>query len=154
MTVHLLLRVPLMTRVEGRAFNTIEAHNQVVEKIGRVSLAKFGSPGTLARSEELKAQIYEGIETLLILAAKRDDRFLGYQSRLTAVHYGKPDKTILGISPPYYAKLGSPADLWFTVISPFVTAALKDFRLATNRRPVLEVMSECRTSSMLVERGS
>jgi hypothetical protein len=150
--VHLVLRVPLITRVQGRPINTIEAHNEIIEKMGRVSLAKFGQAGTRARSEKLKAQIERGVETLLILVVKQGARHLGYQSPLASIHYGKPDNQILSVAPPYYATLG-PAGLWFIVTSPFVTSNLDDFRLATNRRPVANVVSECRTSAMLVERA-
>jgi hypothetical protein len=80
--VHLLLRVPLETRVQGKRINTIEAHNEIIEKIGQVALAKFGQPGTLARSEKLKAQIERKVETLLILVVKRGARHFGYQSPL------------------------------------------------------------------------
>ena len=150
---HLVLRVPLRTHIDGRTFDTVEAHNKVVDKIGRVALAKFGNPGTLARVETLKAQIEQGVETFLVLVVKQNNRFFGYQAGLTSVHYGAPDRKIIRIAPPYYSDLGLSADLWFTVASPFVACALRDFRLSTNHRPLLDVIRECRTASMLVEKA-
>jgi hypothetical protein len=150
--VHLVLRVPFVTRVNGSRIHTVDAHNEIVQKMGRVALSKFGKPGTLGRSERLKAQIERGIETLLILVVKQGARHFGYQSPLASIHYGKPNSEIVTIAPPYYAKLVKPAGLWFIVTSPFLASSLKDFRLATNRRSLADVVSECRTSSMLVER--
>ena len=103
---HLVLRVPPNTRIEGGTFDTIEVHNNLIEKVGQVALAKFGKPGTLARVEKLRAQIALGIETYLILVIKRDDRFFGYHAALTALHYGKPSTKILSIAPRYYGNLG------------------------------------------------
>jgi hypothetical protein len=153
-TDHFLLRVPLMTRVEGRAFNTVDAHNQVVAEKGRVAIAKFGSPGTFARSQRLKAQIDQGTATFLILVTKSGARFLGYRSQLTSIHYGKPDSKLLEFAPPYYADLVETSELWFIAASPFLATALDGFRLSTNHRPVMDVITECRTSSMLVEKDA
>jgi hypothetical protein len=150
MPIHLVLRVPLMTRVDRRSFSTIDAHNEVAEATGRVALAKFGNPGTASRVEKLKAQIEEGIQTLLILVVKRDDKFLGYQAPLSTVHHGQPGE-LATLAPAYYAKLGETPRLWFVVNSPFLRSELAGLRLATNHRPLVAVMSECRTATMLVE---
>lgn len=150
MPTHFVLRVPLMIRVDGRSFGTIEVHNEVVKATGRLALAKFGNPGTVSRVEKLKAQIEEGIETLLILVVKRDDKFLGYQAPLSTIHYGQPG-VLASLAPAYYAKTGETSRLWFVVNSPFVRSELASFRLVTNHRPLVAVMSECRTATMLVE---
>lgn len=150
MAAHFVLRVPLMTRIDGKSFSTIEAHSQVIEKSGRVAIAKFGNPGPAARYDALKTQIAEGAETLLILVVKRDDNFLGYQSPLGDVRHGDPGELVRWV-PPYYAKLGEPPRLWFLVTAPFQRAQLAGFRLSSNRRPVVDVMRQCRTASMMVE---
>jgi hypothetical protein len=82
--VHLVVRVPLITKVNGVSLDTVKAHNESVIAQGRVSIAKFGSPGTRARCERLGSQIGNGSETFLILVTKQGDRFLGYRSRLTS----------------------------------------------------------------------
>ena len=150
MPTHIVLRVPLITRVDGRSFETIEAHNDVVKATGRLALAKFGNPGTASRVDKLKAQIEEGIETLLILVGKRGDTFLGYQAPLSKIQYGQPG-VLAALAPAYYAKTGETSRLWFVVNSPFVRSELASLRLVTNHRPLLAVMSECRTATMLVE---
>jgi hypothetical protein len=82
-SIHLVVRIPLVSRVRGRAIDTIEAHNEVANKLGTVTVAKFGKPGTVKLVEKLKERIGR---TYLILVAKRDDRFLGFQSLLSSVH--------------------------------------------------------------------
>jgi hypothetical protein len=152
-TVHLVVRVPRISRVNRITVDTVRAHNETLVALGRVAIAKFGNPGTRARCDRLRAQIDSGLETLLILVTKRGEQFLGYKSRLTSVHYGKADNVILAGAPKYYSDLGKDAKLWFTVIAPFETINLEQFSLASNRRPLLEVMRECRTASLLVEKG-
>jgi hypothetical protein len=149
--VHFVLRIPLVTRIHGRSFDTVEAHNQVIRLIGRVAIAKFGSPGTLGRCERIRSQIGNGIETLLILVAKQGDRFRGFQSRLSSIHYGKPSAEIVNIAPDYYAGQEWP-ELWFIASTPFVSCALEGLCLLTSQRPLLDVIRECRTASMLVEK--
>ena len=148
---HLVLRVPLTTPVDGRPINTLDAHNEVARRTGRVAVAKFGQPGTKLRAEVLRTQIRQQRKTWLVLVSKRGSQFLGFQAPLISVHHGMPTPDIRKIAPPYYEKLDQVAELWLTVEGPFVAADLRRFRLATNQRPLLEVISECRTSSMLVE---
>lgn len=150
MPTHFVLRIPLMTRVDGRSFSTIEAHNDVAKANGRLALAKFGNPGTGSRVDKLKAQIEEGTETRLILVVKREDKFLGYQAPLSAIHHGKPG-ALASLAPTYYAKTGETPLLWFVVNSPFTRCELAGLRLVTSHRPLVAVMGECRTATMLVE---
>jgi hypothetical protein len=155
MTVHFVLRVPAITRIRGlRPLDTVEAHNEAAKKVGRVALAKFGQPGTAKRCELLTHQIKAGIETLLLLVVKRGTRFYGFQSSLTSVYYGRQNEKLLTAAPAYYRDLNDAASLWFIVDHPFEACDLKTFRLSTNGRPLLDVVSECRTSSMLVEKIS
>jgi hypothetical protein len=153
-TIHFVLRIPLITKINGRSFHTVEAHNQVIQSSGRVAMAKFGNPGTLARYEKIKNQIENDVETLLILISKQGTQFFGHQSRLSSIHYGKPSPQIAGIVPDYYRAEDWLARLWFVVSYPFMSCALEGFCLCTNHRPLLDVVRECRTSSMLVEKCS
>jgi hypothetical protein len=151
-TAHFALRIPRITRVEGQNIDTIEAHNEVAKKFGQVALAKFGKAGANTRFEMLLHQIESGSETLLILITKQGDHFLGYQSPLSSIYRGNPTAIIRRAMPAYYSKLDQIGTLWFSVDSPFTRVDLTKFRLLTNRRPLLEVISTCRTPSMLVER--
>ncbi|WLB48302.1 hypothetical protein QIH93_10080 [Bradyrhizobium ottawaense] len=87
------------------------------------------------------------------MVTKQGGQFLGYKSRLTSVHYGKADDILRAGAPAYYDDLGEQAKLWFTVIEPFEPADLGQLSLASNGRPLLEVMRECRTASLLVEKN-
>jgi hypothetical protein len=123
--------------------------------MGRVAVGKFGSPGSRARSERLKEQIENQVETLLILVATqgiaKEKRYFGFQSRLSSIHHGNPSAEILSIAPDYYTELPR---LWFTTSTPFVSCSLEAFCLSTNGRPLLDVIRECRTPSMLVEKSA
>jgi hypothetical protein len=149
---HFVLRIPLITKVYGRSFNTVEAHNQKIHSSGRVAIAKFGDPGSRARYERIKNQIDNNVETLLILVSKQGARFLGYQSRLSSIHYGKPSAEIIALAPDYYRAEEWPGRLWFVVSSPFMSCALQGLCLSTNHRALLDVVRESRTASMLVEK--
>jgi hypothetical protein len=147
--VHLVVRIPLVSRVQGSSINTVEAHNEVAKKLGTVTVAKFGKPGALDLVEKLTQQMGR---TSLILVAKRDSHFLGFQSRLSSVVRGKPTAKMMSTAPTYYANIREVAGLWFTVTGPFTDCDLAVFRLSSNQRPLLDVLRECRTPSMLVER--
>lgn len=148
---HIALRVPLVTSVGGHKFSTVEIHSRIVEARGRVALAKFGQAGTDARVGQLQAQIERGVRTLLILITKREKEFIGYQSELRSVHRGKPTLEILSAAPEYYSQLDLDPQLWFLLENSFKQTDLAKFRLTTTQRPLIDVISECRTSSMLVE---
>jgi len=149
--VHLVLRISMMAQIGRRRFNVVDAHNEMVEKQGSVTIAKWGQSGTLARADRLQKQVKNGSETLLILVAKRGGQFHGFQAPLSGVHIGKPTAQIKAISPPYYEQLGEASSLWCTVSRSFVPADLQNLHLASNGRPLLDVLGECRTSSMLVK---
>lgn len=151
-TLHLLLRVPLVTRVAGDAINTVDAHNEVIRRLGQAWIAKFGTPGTEERANTLKFQIEQGRKTFLVLVAKRGMRFLAHEAPLVSIHYGRADSQILKLAPEYYSRLDQSAALWLAVRRLLQLSDLARFRLASNQRPIVEVLSECRTASMLVER--
>jgi hypothetical protein len=149
--LHLAVRVPLMTRVGIQSISTVLSHNEIIDRFGRFALAKFGQPGTSARAQALQRQIEQGQTTLLVLIIKRSNRFIGYQCRLVSVHRGPPTSEIKSIAPTYYRELGIEAALWLIADSPLVTCDLKKFCLSTSQRPLIEVIRECRTASMLIQ---
>jgi hypothetical protein len=150
-TVHLVLRVPLVTRFNGQKLNIIDAHNEVVCKARQVALGKFGTPGSVERVKILNTQIERGRKTYLILVAKDGARFVGFNSPISSVYLGKPNAQMLSIAPAYYRKLYETQLLWFTVRSVFTPCDLQGFHLSSNGRPLLDVLNESRASSMLVE---
>jgi hypothetical protein len=154
--MHFLLRVPRLTRIEGYAaltINTIDAHSKTIQELGRAAIAKFGKPPAASTVELLKKQIKEEKRTYLILVVKSVTRktYLGYQTEIVSICLGAPTDEIKNSAPTYYRELGYAARLWFTVHTPLAPSDLSRFRLVTNKKPVLDVLSKCRTPSMLVE---
>jgi hypothetical protein len=155
--MHFLLRVPRLTRIEGSAaltINTIDAHSKRIQELGRATIAKFGKPPPASTVERLKKQIKEGKRTYLILVVKSAGTrktHLGYQTEIASIRLGAPTDEIKNSAPTYYRELGYGAGLWFTVDAPLAPSDLSRFRLVTNKKPVLDVITKCRTPSMLVE---
>jgi hypothetical protein len=106
------------------------------------------------RAERLNDQIRSGRETLLLLVTKAGALFRGFQAPILSVHLGQPSTEILRIAPPYYANFHENPRLWFVVGSPFLESQLTKFRLLSNDRPLLDVVRETRTSSMLIHQES
>jgi hypothetical protein len=159
--VHFLLRVPPVTRIEGHAalaVNTIDAHSQVIQELGHATVAKFGRPATAYTVERLQRQIKKGIRTRLILVVKTNDTrrktYVGYQSEIGSVRLGSPTEELRKAAPTYYRLLAYGAGLWFTVCASFKICDLTKARIASNKKPVLEVLRTSRTPSMLVEIAS
>ena len=149
-SVHFALRIPRISQIRGQKINTIEAHNEVIVKAGRVALAKFGAPGTKERIQKLELQIEKGITTRLILIAKNGNDFFGYQSPVTVVYRGPPTASLTALAPPYYRNLDTEGSLWFVVESVFTRVDLNGFLLNSSGRRLSDVVKECRTSAMLV----
>jgi hypothetical protein len=156
--VHFLLRVPWVTRIEGhptRAINTIDAHSKKIRELGYSTVAKFGRPSPAHTIQRLNKQIHEGRCTRLILVVKtvvkRGITFVGYQSEISSIRAGPPTTEIKVSAPSYYQELSYAAGLWFIVRTPFAICDLTKLYLASNKKPVLDVLSKCRTPSMLVE---
>lgn len=155
--VHFLMRVPRVTFVEGQrpggshshAINTIDAHSEVIQASGHVAIAKFGAPNP--RVERLQKQIQEQVPTYLILVFKRGGKFIGFKSLISAIRLGTPTAEIKNSAPSYYREFSYSAGLWFVVEGPLQICDLTKLQLASNKKPLLEVLSASRTPSMLVE---
>ena len=81
---------------------------------------------------------------------RRDD-YAGFSSEISNIHSGKPTQEIEDATPEYYRRLGISSSLWFALCTPLEPFDLRNLQLLSNKRPLLNVMRECRTSSMLVE---
>jgi hypothetical protein len=148
---HIAIRIPAVAKVKGGIIDALQAHNQMIEKTGRVALGKFGKTGTGLTIDKLKRQIERGDKTFLIWISKREGEFLGFRSLLTTVYGGKPTPEILEAMPPYYNDLSETPQTWYVVETPFQPVDLRLFKLASNGRSLVGVIKECRTASMLVE---
>jgi hypothetical protein len=152
-SVHLLLRIPFLARIEGLTFDIVEAHNDVIRSMGKTSFAKFGH-NIRPTVEKIRGHISKGHNPLLVLTIKRGTNYLGYSSPITSIYDGKPRAELIAYAPSYYCKIDptfASISHWITVERPFEKFDLAGLRLASNKRPLLEVLKECRTSTMLVE---
>ena len=156
--VHFLLRVASLTRVEGYSaliIDTIDAHSKVLEAKGCVSIGKFGASGPTHRVDKLKKQIQDGARTYLILVTQgrhtKEKKYLGFKAEISSITLGAPTDEIRNAAPSYYRQLGYAARLWFMVQSPLTICELTRVRLASSKKPVLDVLTKSRTPSMLVE---
>ena len=152
--VHFALRIPLTSRVGGRSLDTVESHNEVIRRSGQVALGKFGSAGSHARQKAISEQIGEGVVTQLILVGKSDGRFIGVCAPLSAIMFGPLSAEFSVYAPDYYSRLPTRPSLWFVVRQTFQPCSLRSLQMASSQRPLLAVMKECRTSSMLVTKSS
>ena len=104
--LHVALRVPRVTKIDDTSFNTVESHNAVVKKKGRVAVAKFGDPISKKGIAQLREQLSDGAKTLLVLGARSGLRtkgqYIGFQSEISSIHEGPADVSILSIIPAYY----------------------------------------------------
>ena len=149
---HLVLRIPLTTTIGRKSFNTVDAHNIVWSTKGELAVAKFGAaigPQTLDR---ITQQLANDTDTYLILVAKNVvSRFLGHRARILSVHLANKSSQFERLAPPYYAELGLAPALWILVNEEFAPTDLREFRLTSSGRPLIDVLQECRTATMLVE---
>ena len=148
--VDFMLRTPAVTHVRGRVIDVVEAHNEIVAKLGKVALGKFGHSGSKTRADRLQKQIEDGYETRLLLVSKVMGNFCGFKAPLSAISFGRPTSDMVDFTPPYYRELDEQPLLWFIASGPFVETSLSRLHLATNDRPLLNVLGQCRTSTMLI----
>ena len=151
---HILLRVSFKIKIAKLTLGTISAHNDVIAKKGRVAVAKFGAAIGEKTIRTIQTQIQNGSETCLVLALRRENNYIGYSSRIVSVHLGKATRDVLNISPDYYAKLGETGTVWFIVNHPFERCDLSRLYLHSNKRQVVDVLNESRTSTILVEEST
>lgn len=149
-TLHFALRVMRDTRINGHRIPTIESHNDAIKQHGRTVVGKIGREIGEVILGRLNRQIERGIETHLVLVTKHEGDFSGHKSRLVAAAT-TPPASFETFQPTYYSRLPERPSTWFTIDTPLTPCALDDYRLFSNLRPLLTVVSESRTVGMLLE---
>jgi hypothetical protein len=149
---HLLLRVPRLVRTESGVVNIIDAHNELAGEHGPIWFAKFGAPPSAGVVDVLQSQIAEGLNASLILGKKEGGVFVGFSAKLQAIILSAPTAEMRNRSPAFYEEMHMTPSSWFCVEGPFQATDLGNYRLKSNKRPLVEVMRQTRTSLMLVER--
>jgi hypothetical protein len=151
-SIHVAVRIPIKSRVGTMMVDVIQAHNEAAEKWGLTTFAKFGRLPSSASLKQLSSQLEEGRECYLVLVAKVDQTFVGFEAPLVSVHVGRPTSTLTTVAPRYYSQLVEEGQLWLSISRGFKDSDLSKWRLRSSKRPLLEVVRECRTSLIFVER--
>jgi hypothetical protein len=148
---HLLLRIPMRTRIDGRNIETVNTHNNTVKERGAVLFAKFGASIAGDKFSVLNEQITDGRKTWLIVVSKVGNSFVAHRAHLASIHIGQPPSEYERLIPAYYRSLHNLPKVWFRLDHLFEMCELDHLRLVSSKRRVLEVIAECRTPAMLVE---
>lgn len=152
--VDLVLRVPEYVRVApGRRISIIDEHSRVANEHGQVLFGKFGAALGRARLQSLEASLKTDWPPRLIVVIKRDD-FVGFAAILTGVDNNAPAQAENCFVPRFYKSLEEHQDVpstWFKLVSVFEPVDLSRFSLTTSGRSLLDVISETRTTMMLVQ---
>lgn len=147
---HVVLRIPANVALGSQRLNVVEAHNDVANRTGGVVVGKWGAvPKTAIKT--VAAELRRGGKPNLFLVTKQEREFRVVKA---ALHWaGTPDlpKEYDARIPDYYRDLPDKPAAWFVVEGPFRPAGLVGLRLASNGRDLLSVISECRTTAMVVE---
>lgn len=156
--LHIVLRIQRHVQYQGQKSDVVELHNAVAAKHGAVAVAKFGQPLSGARVDIIRDEIRGERGNRLILLFKERGEFVAVSARLQDIPTGSIDNSLI---PSYYNALGSFANsavnmsraTWFTVREKFTPATISDLYLATSKRPLLDVVGECRTSALFVSQS-
>ena len=148
----LVLRIPEYVRIErGLKFSTIGAHSEVAREQGEVMFGKFGAALKGASLQRLEASKGAGSPRLIVVMKKGS--FVGFSAVLGGITDKLPSPAEQRYVPEFYhllAEMNETPSTWFRLMSPFEPIELSSFSLVTSGRPLLEVISETRTSMMLV----
>jgi hypothetical protein len=149
----LVLRVPEYVKVEpGRGVSIIDEHSRVAEEQGQVMFGKFGATLGRARLQSLEASLKTECPPRLIVVIKKGD-YVGFAAILAGVGSDAPAQAEACFVPRFYERLEEHQErpsTWFKLASAFEPVDLSSFFLATSGRPLLDVISETRTTMMLV----
>ena len=146
---HVVFRVARLANVGSRQIDVIDAHNEVQSKHGAVAWAKFGHRLDPRKLRILASRVAGGQTATAYVVLKQSGEFLGYSSRIQQVLTADeppPDKLV----PPYYSHLDVLPAAWFVLGRPLKPTSLHGIRLASNERPLLDVISECMTAFFFV----
>lgn len=143
---HIVLRFQRYVHYEGRKLDVIQEHNDIFDRDGQVTLAKFGRNPAASKVERLRLQIERGQRTNLFLVCRDKKEFQGFSCTIATLSTTEATAEC----PEYYNDVELDPGLWITLDSAIKPASLKGLRLVLNQKPLLDVLAECRTSMMLV----
>lgn len=153
----LALRVPKFARIGRAAFDIVKEHNEVVAARGRVALGKFGAPLSKIAVEQIRSTMENGSPQLYVVMKDEGDFYgfaatIGELGQLSSGANGlAPTMPFLAeLFPAYYSRLDDTPSSYLILTSELRPVALDGLILASNDRPLLTVLHECRTAVMVV----
>ena len=149
-TLHLVLRVSPTANYGRHTVNVVEEHNAIVRQKSRVTIAKFGAAPASSRIQEFHSQATDGKPTKLYIVHKTKGAFVAYSAPVGGAYKGHLPTTLLDLRPAYYSDADQKPGLWLLLTGPLEPDELNGLVLVSNGRDLVEVMSECRTSTMFV----
>lgn len=154
--MHFLLRLDRSVRTGSSKVDVIDAHNQIVERMGRVGLGKFGMAPSEKRCRILQEQTAQGRRNYLYLSTKSGAERATFRAPIKTIIHRSDNHDIAKIVPSYYDELprhlGSPS-IWFVVAEPFAATSLEGLLLASNSNPAVDIIMRGRTTLMMVYGG-
>ena len=156
---YIVLRKKPTVRTGLNELDVITEHNSVFDKAGSVAVGKFGVSWHQSKCDEFSACIKNGSTIYLLLVSRTAKGFNGFRARIRDIQLA--NNKILPQFPPYYnllnrqpslreTALATKPSMWFRIAERLKPYPLLNLSLLTNKRPLLDVLNECRTTMMLV----
>lgn len=147
---HIALRLAPNRSIDGKTFSIVDEHNRVAVEHGKMALAKFGSGLGLATAADLRAGLEGGDRPYLFAVSKREREFEGFCAPIVDLFGPVLPPMHKHLVPAYYAELDLNAGSWFLLGGPLSRCGLGNLHLASNGRPLVQVLRESRTSLLPV----
>jgi hypothetical protein len=156
---HIILRIKASIKIQGQMLDVVTEHNKVFNESGSVWVGKFGASWHKPKCDDYNNAISHGQKIYLYLVTKNESGFIGYRAKICEVILSDCKRTL--IYPEYYHLLGrqpilldtalaAKPSMWFHLSEPLRLHALEKLKLFTNKRPLIDVLKECRSTLMLV----
>jgi hypothetical protein len=159
---HIVLRIKPKVRIKQDELDVIEEHNRVFDKTDSVGVGKFGASWDQARCDEFTTAIASGVIKYLFLVSKTATGYLGFRAKISEVFLAKNGHGRIFAFPDYYNQLhrqpglfdsvlATKPSMWFILAERLNPHSLKNLRLCSNGRPILESLKDSRAATMLVQ---
>ncbi|WP_146747656.1 hypothetical protein [Paramagnetospirillum kuznetsovii] len=149
--IHIAIRSPLSIKLGSKKFNTVGEHNAIVNSCGSVLFAKFGLKPDGKKIKSLSRHVLLNETTNLYLFSRCGDGIIGHFSEISAIYEENPPNEFKHLIPEYYSLIDAPRRLWFLLSREITETPIDRLKLGSSGRGLVEVVSECRTSAMIVK---
>jgi hypothetical protein len=156
---HIVLRIKPAIKIRWEELDVVSEHNRVFDETGSVAVGKYGASWPQFKCDDINTDIEDGAMICLFIVWHTKGGYKGYRARIREVFLSGSKKN--PPFPAYYNSLGqqrrladalltSKPSMWFHLSERLKPYTLMNLRLLTNDRPLLDVLSDCRSTIMLV----